>query len=114
MSAWRTILVSKPCRLSMKNRQLVYEPKDEASIQVPLEDITVIVLETNQSSLTTALLSHIAENNIALFTCDNYHMPSKGHIRMLSITDLQYSKMETLVGVKKEEEKLEKKQLLLF
>jgi CRISPR/Cas system-associated endonuclease Cas1 len=31
----------------MKNRQLVYEPKDEASIQVPLEDITVIVLETN-------------------------------------------------------------------
>jgi CRISPR/Cas system-associated protein endoribonuclease Cas2 len=33
---------------------------------------------------------------------------------MLSITDLQYSKMETLVGVKKEEEKLEKTQLLLF
>ena len=42
------------------------------------------------------------------------HLPPKGHIRMLSITDLQYSKMETLVGTKKEEEKLEKKQLLLF
>ena len=42
------------------------------------------------------------------------HIPPKGHIRMLSITDLQYSKMETLVGEKKEEEKLEKKQLLLF
>lgn len=42
------------------------------------------------------------------------HIPPRGHIRMLSITDLQYSKMETLVGEKKEEEKLEKKQLLLF
>ena len=42
------------------------------------------------------------------------HLPPKGHIRMLSITDLQYSKMDTLVGEKKEEEKLEKKQLLLF
>jgi len=42
------------------------------------------------------------------------HLPSKGQVRMLSITDLQYSKMETLVGEKKEEEKLEKKQLLLF
>ncbi len=42
------------------------------------------------------------------------HLPNRGHIRMLSITDLQYSKMETLVGAKKEEEKLEKKQLLLF
>ena len=45
MSAWRTILVTKPCRLSMKNLQLVYEPKGEATISVPLEDITVIVLE---------------------------------------------------------------------
>jgi len=42
------------------------------------------------------------------------HLPPKGHIRVLSITDLQYSKMETLIGEKKEEEKLEKKQLLLF
>ena len=42
------------------------------------------------------------------------HLPQKGHIRMISITDLQYSKMETLVGEKKEEEKLETKQLLLF
>ncbi|MDQ7045708.1 MAG: type II CRISPR-associated endonuclease Cas1 [Sulfurimonas sp.] len=76
MSAWRTILVTKPCRLSTKNQQLVYEPKDEQMITVPLEDITVIVLENNQSSMTTALLSKCAEKNIALFTCDNYHMPN--------------------------------------
>ena len=76
MSAWRTILVSKPCRLSMKNLQLVYEPKDEKTITVPLEDITVIVLENNQASMTVALLSMCAEKNIALFTCDNYHMPN--------------------------------------
>ncbi len=42
------------------------------------------------------------------------HIPIKGHVRMISITDLQYSKMEILVGEKSEEEKLEKKQLLLF
>lgn len=95
MSAWRTILVSKPCRLSMKDRQLVYEPKDEPTIKVPLEDITVIVLESNQSSLTTALLSHIAENNIALFTCDNYHMPNglftpfHQHSRLSQIAHIQ-------------------------
>ncbi|WP_324171404.1 type II CRISPR-associated endonuclease Cas1 [Sulfurimonas sp.] len=76
MSAWRTILVTKPCRLSMKNLQLVYEPKDEATITVPLEDITVIVLESNQATMTVALLSMCAEKNIALFTCDNYHMPN--------------------------------------
>ena len=76
MSAWRTILVTKPCKLSMKDEQLIYEPKDEEKITVPLEDITVIVLENNQSSITTAFLSECAEKNIALFTCDNYHMPN--------------------------------------
>ena len=42
------------------------------------------------------------------------HIPNKGHIRMISITDLQYAKMETLIGIKSEEEKLGKHQLLLF
>ncbi|WP_297431938.1 type II CRISPR-associated endonuclease Cas1 [Sulfurimonas sp.] len=90
MSAWRTILVSKPCKLSMKNRQFVYEPKDEPIIQVPLEDITVIVLETNQAIVTTALLS-----NIALFSCDNYHMPNglftpfHQHSRLSQIAHIQ-------------------------
>ena len=76
MSAWRTVLVTKPCRLSLKNLQFVYEPIDDEKISVPLEDITVIVLETNQATITTALVSQIAEKNIALFSCDNYHMPN--------------------------------------
>lgn len=42
------------------------------------------------------------------------NIPSKGNVRMISITDLQYSKMETVIGIKTPEEKLEKKQLLLF
>jgi len=95
MSAWRTILVSKPCRLSMKDRQLVYEPNDEPTIKVPLEDITVIVLESNQATITTPLLSHIAENNIAFFSCDNYHMPNglftpfHQHSRLSQIAHIQ-------------------------
>lgn len=95
MSAWRTILVTKPCRLSMKNLQLVYEPKDEPTVTVPLEDITVIVLENNQATITVALLSMCAEKNIALFTCDNYHIPNglftpfHQHSRLSQIAHLQ-------------------------
>ena len=95
MSAWRTILITKPCRLSMKNLQFVYEPKDDATITVPLEDITVIVLENNQASMTVALLSMCAEKNIALFTCDNYHTPNglftpfHQHSRLSQIAHIQ-------------------------
>ena len=95
MSAWRTILVTKPCRLSMKNLQLVYEPKDEPTITVPLEDITIIVLENNQATMSVALLSACAEKNIALFTCDNYHTPNglftpfHKHSRLSQIAHIQ-------------------------
>ena len=95
MSAWRTILVTKPCRLSMKNLQLVYEPKDEPTITVPLEDITVIVLENNQASMSVALLSMCAEKNIALFSCDSYHIPNglftpfHQHSRLSQIAHIQ-------------------------
>jgi CRISP-associated protein Cas1 len=95
MSAWRTILVTKLCRLSMKNLQLIYEPKGEPTITVPLEDITVIVLESNQASMTIALLSMCAEKNIAIFSCDSYHMPNglfmpfHQHSRLSQISHIQ-------------------------
>lgn len=95
MPAWRTILVTKPCKLSAKNLQLVYEPYEESSVKVPLEDITVIVIETAQATMTTSLLSQIAEKNIALFTCDRYHIPNgtftpfHQHSRLSQIAHLQ-------------------------
>ncbi|MBD3842723.1 MAG: type II CRISPR-associated endonuclease Cas1 [Campylobacterales bacterium] len=95
MAAWRSILVTKPCKLSLKDMQLVYQPFEEESVKVPLEDITVIVLETNQATITTALLSQVAEKNIALFSCDSYHIPNgcfipfHQHSRLSQIAHIQ-------------------------
>jgi len=79
----------------MKNQQLIYEPKGEEAISVALEDITVIVLENNQATMTVALLSMCAEKNIALFTCDSYHIPNglftpfHQHSRLSQISHIQ-------------------------
>ncbi|MBA1438174.1 MAG: type II CRISPR-associated endonuclease Cas1 [Epsilonproteobacteria bacterium] len=95
MAGWRSILVSQPCKLSVKNMQLVYAPYEGERVQVPLEDVTVIVIETNQATITTALLSQIAEKNITLFSCDNYHIPNGSfipfhqHSRLSQIAHLQ-------------------------
>lgn len=95
MGGWRTVLVAQPCRLSTKNLQLVYEPHEGETVSVPLEDITVIVIENTKSSITTALLSKIAQKNIVLFTCDEYHTPNgcftpfSQHSRLSQITHIQ-------------------------
>jgi len=95
MGGWRTVLVSKSCRLTTKNQQLIYAPKDASSVHLPLEDISVIVIETNQASMSTALLSACAEKNIVLFSCDNYHIPNgiftpfHQHSRLSHVAHLQ-------------------------
>lgn len=73
---WRILHIGKPCKLSVKNSQLIYEAQENDTLSLPLEDISVIILENRQISLNNMLLSQIADYNIVLFTCDAFHMPS--------------------------------------
>ncbi|MBU1667030.1 type II CRISPR-associated endonuclease Cas1 [bacterium] len=73
---WRTVVITKPSKISIENDQLKYAPKDGEVIKVPIDDISVIILEIHQVTITSALLSRITESNIVLFTCDKTHAPN--------------------------------------
>ena len=74
--AWRTVVISTPSKISLHRKNFLYSPIEGESISVPIEDISVIVLETHQVSITNALLSKIAQLNIVLFSCDEKHTPN--------------------------------------
>lgn len=73
---WRTIIISKPSKISLKNHNFLYSPIDSEDIVVPIIDISVIILETHQVTITSALLSYMAEKNILIFSCDKKHTPN--------------------------------------
>ena len=73
---WRSIIVSQPAKLSLHNRQLRLEQDGGLEVEVPLEDISIVVLETPQALITTALLAALAEHAIAVLTCDATHHPN--------------------------------------
>ena len=73
---WRILQITKPCKLSVKNRQLAYEPVEGEGLTLPLEDISVLILENKQISLNNSLLSELSEYDIVLFSCDSTHHPS--------------------------------------
>ncbi|MCK7461232.1 MAG: hypothetical protein MZU84_03775 [Sphingobacterium sp.] len=54
----------------------MYQPENSEKIQLPLEDISAIIMETRQAVITSHLLSEIAEYGIALFSYDEKHLPS--------------------------------------
>ena len=72
--AWRTIAIENPASLSFKNNKLVIRQDEE--VNIPLEDIDTLVLDSYGITLTQNLLAAIANNKISTIVCDEKHLPS--------------------------------------
>ena len=77
----RTLFFGNPAYLSLKNAQLVVKLNDAATGQditktVPIEDIGVVVLEDRQITITNGAMDALLQNNCAVITCDEKHMPA--------------------------------------
>lgn len=72
--SWRSLIISRPSKLSLKNNQL--QIQQEEVWNVPIEDITALVLESQQITITEGLLSSLCDNNIAVYICDRKHIPN--------------------------------------
>ena len=72
--SWKSVMITQPTKLSVKNRQLKITQDEEWSI--PMEDISSIVLETPQISISSKVMSLIADNKIVMYSCDDKHIPN--------------------------------------
>lgn len=73
--AWKGVHISKPARLSWKDKQLCVA-QDEGSVTMPLEDVAWIVLDSNHSTLSVSLVSACMDLGVALIFTDKRHTPS--------------------------------------
>lgn len=85
----RTLCFNNPVYLSKKDNQLVVRLpeveknatlpdsfKRDAQAVIPIEDIGVVVLDHTQAIITTSLLAALLENNAAVITCNEQHLPN--------------------------------------
>lgn len=77
----KTLFFGNPAYLSVKNSQLVVKRTDPETQQegvrtVPIEDVGVVVLEDRQITITNIALDALLQNNCAVITCDERHMPA--------------------------------------
>lgn len=71
----RTIYCGNPAYLKTSNEQLVLERPEQAPVQVPIEDIGLLILDHQQITITQALIAKLLANNVALLTCNHTHHP---------------------------------------
>ena len=71
---WRTVVVSKNCKLSYKNDYLII--RSDTLQMIHLSEINIIVIENGMVSITSYLINELANNKIKLIFCDEKHNPS--------------------------------------
>lgn len=82
----RTLYFGNPAYLALSNCQLVIKKPDDGDLPtgrqdtivktIPIEDIGIVVIDNRQITLTSALVSTLLENKIAVITCDEKSMPA--------------------------------------
>lgn len=71
--SYRCLMVVNPARIRCRNEQLLIETDSVHS--VPIEDISAIVLESRQSTVTAAAMATLSQNGVVIFWCDETHLP---------------------------------------
>lgn len=71
--AYRCIMVENKAHISVRQQHLVIMQDEEHTI--PLEDISALLVESRQSTLSAAAVTALAQRGIALLVCDERHLP---------------------------------------
>ncbi len=73
----RTLYFGNPAYLKTKTEQLIVEKQEDGEvIQIPIEDVGLLILDHAQITITSGLIAKLLEKNVALVTCDATHHPT--------------------------------------
>lgn len=103
----RTLYFGNPCYLKKKNSQLdieFLEKEKKFAITIPIEDIGLLILDHPQITLSHALISALGNQNTAIISCDEKHLPCGLLLPMFShhaFTEKMYQQLESSLPLKK-------------
>lgn len=94
-------MIQNPAALNLSKGQLRLR-NDDGEHMLPVEDITALVLESPQITLSSTLLSFCQEQGVAVVTCDKTHTPNgvllpfQPHSRQSRVAHIQISASDSL------------------
>ncbi|AHB36274.1 type II CRISPR-associated endonuclease Cas1 [Spiroplasma apis] len=98
--SWKTIIINKYDKLSLKNNLLKIEntkQESDKSLTFSLSDINCVILENNYTLISTQLISKLLDNNVFLVVCNDSYEPNgimlsyHNHWKPLAIIEKQIS-----------------------
>lgn len=102
--SYRNIYIKKAKKLSYKHCSLIITKWDNDEISIPLEDIASILIEDNQTIITSYLLAQISHYYISMIICDDKYLPTSlitpinMHHKQLGVFQKQLSAKKPLIS----------------
>lgn len=101
--AFRTVIIENEVDIKVNLNNLVLTRKDD-DIWIPINDISIIVLDNAKARVTSRILIELAKTNVGLIICDGSHLPIgyygayDNHSRATKIIGLQIEKDNKFYG----------------
>jgi CRISP-associated protein Cas1 len=93
----RILYFGNPTYLKVKDSQLIIElPETKQTHKANIEDIGVIMLDHPQITMSQTVLTRLLDNNTAIITCDDKHLPT-GMMLPLEGHTLQQARFEAQI-----------------
>lgn len=98
---YRNILINNPAKIFQQNKQLMVEV--DGVHKFPIEDVATLVIDNQQTSITTNCLNMLAEQGVCVIVCNDKHMPSgcmmpvSAYHRRLPMLKLQMSQSKVKI-----------------
>lgn len=71
---FRIIMIENEASISIKLDNLIIE-KDDKKLWIPIDDISLIIIDNLKTTLTSRMLSLLAAHNVGLIFCNHEHLP---------------------------------------
>ena len=84
--SWRTVVISTRAKLDLQLGYMVV--RGERTTKVHLDEISVLLIETTEASLTAALLAEMMERKIKVIFCDGKRNPSAELVPYYGVHDV--------------------------
>lgn len=73
--SWQTLLISNPCKLSIKNGNILLRRLEDEEVVIAMSEVSTIIVENPQVTLTAVFMAHCANNNVAVIFTDEKYTP---------------------------------------
>lgn len=71
---FRLVMIENDVSIKLKLDNLIIQ-KDEKSLWIPIEDISMLLIDNMKTTLTSRMLCALAEHNVGIIFCNQEHLP---------------------------------------